>query len=145
MSVEAKLEVNVRQAVPFFWVSDIEKSVRYYTESLGFVMKNRWIPESKLRWCWLEIGEAAVMLQQFWREGEGPNVPKEKLGVGVSICFTCRDALEIYRELKAKGVEAQRPFVGNAMWVTSVKDPDGYDLLFESPTDAPEESECSDT
>lgn len=146
MSVETKLEVNVKQAVPFFWVSDIEKSVRYYTESLGFVMKNKWIHEGKLRWCWLEIGEAAVMLQQFWREGEGhnANVPKEKVGVGVSICFTCRDALEIYRELRAKGVDAQRPFVGNAMWVTSLKDPDGYHLFFESPTDALEESEYSD-
>lgn len=146
MSVETKLEVNVKQAVPFFGVTDIERSVGYYTESLGFVMKNRWIHEGKLRWCWLEIGEAAIMLQQFWREGEShaTNVPKEKLGVGVSICFTCRDALEIYRELRAKGVEAQRPFVGNAMWVTSVKDPDGYHLFFESPTDAPEESEYSE-
>ena len=146
MSVEAKVEVNVKQAVPFFWVSDVEKSVRYYTESLGFVMKNRWIHEGKLRWCWLEIGEAALMLQQFWREGEGhnANVPKEKVGVGVSICFTCRDALEIYRELRARCVDAQRPFVGNAMWVTSVKDPDGYHLFFESPTDAPEESEYSE-
>ena len=146
MSVETKLEVNVKQAVPFFGVSDIEKSVRYYTESLGFVMKNKWSPGGKLRWCWLEIGEAAVMLQQFWREGEDhkANVPKEKLGVGVSICFTCRDALEIYRELKAKGVDAKRPFVGNAMWVTAVRDPDGYELFFESPTDAPEESEYSE-
>jgi len=145
MSVETKLEVNVKQAVPFFGVSDIEKSVRYYTESLGFVMKNKWTPGGKLRWCWLEIGEAAVMLQQFWREGEHKaNVPKEKLGVGVSICFTCRDALEIYRELKAKGVDAKRPFVGNAMWVTAVRDPDGYELFFESPTDAPEESEYSE-
>lgn len=146
MSVETKLEVNVKQAVPFFWVSDVEKSVRHYTESLGFVMKNRWIHEGKLRWCWLEIGEAALMLQQFWREGEGhnANVPKERVGVGVSICFNCRDALAIYRELRAKGVDAQRPFVGNAMWVTSVKDPDGYHLFFESPTDAPEESEYSE-
>jgi len=146
MTVETKLEVNVKQAVPFFWVSDIESSVHYYTESLGFVMKNKWINEGKLRWCWLEIGEAGLMLQQFWREGEGhnANVPKERVGVGVSICFTCRDALEIYRELRAKGVEAQRPFVGNAMWVTSVKDPDGYHLFFESPTDAPEESEYSE-
>ena len=85
MTVETKLEVNVKQAVPFFWVSDIEKSVHYYTESLGFVMKNKWIHEGKLRWCWLEIGEAALMLQQFWREGEGhnANVPKERVGVGV--------------------------------------------------------------
>ena len=145
MSVEAKLEVNVRQAVPFFWVSEMEKSLRYYIDGLGFAMKNKWTPDGKIRWCWLEIGEAALMLQEFWREGPDANVPTEKVGVGVSICFTCRDALAIYRELKNRGVEAKRPFVGNSMWVTEVTDPDGYKLFFESPTDSPEESEYVET
>ena len=82
------------------------------------------------------------MLQEYWPR---TNLPKEELGVGVSICFTCRDALAIYRELKSRGVEAKRPFVGNSMWVTEVTDPDGYKLFFESPTDAPEESEYMET
>ncbi|MGH7426842.1 MAG: hypothetical protein ACREJ4_00475 [Candidatus Methylomirabilaceae bacterium] len=43
--------------------------------------------------------------------------------------------------MKERGIAAKRPFVGNHMWVTSLKDPDGYDLHFESPTDAPEEME----
>jgi hypothetical protein len=30
------------------------------------------------------------------------------------------------------------------MWVTSLEDPDGYQLDFESPTDAPEETEYTD-
>ena len=33
-----------------------------------------------------------------------------------------------------------RPFVGNGMWVTSVEDPDGHRLEFESFTDVPEET-----
>ncbi len=145
MTVEAKLQVNVKQAIPFFWVSDIEQSLRYYTESLGFVKTKNWIHEGKLRWCWLELGHAALMLQEFWREGPDANLPTAKLGVGVSICFQCNDALAIYRELRAKGVAAKRPFVGNGMWVTHVTDPDGYSLFFESLTDAPEESEYSET
>jgi hypothetical protein len=32
------------------------------------------------------------------------------------------------------------PFVGNDLWVTSLTDPDGYRLEFESPTDVPEET-----
>ena len=64
-------------------------------------------------------------------------------GEGISICFQCRDALAIYRDLVARGLAAQRPFVGNGMWVTIVVDPDGYKLDFESPTDAPEESVSS--
>ncbi len=36
------------------------------------------------------------------------------------------------------------PFVGNKMWVTSISDPDGYKLDFESITDEAEETKYSD-
>ena len=75
------------------------------------------------------------MLQEFQLEG--------KVGIGVSICFTCEDAIKIYREITARGIAAKRPFVGNGMWVTEVGDPDGYKLFFESPTDAAEETELA--
>jgi hypothetical protein len=60
---------NVKQAVPFFGVSNIEESVRYYGKGLGFEMTKQWIDDGKLRWCWLERGGAALMLQEFWKEG----------------------------------------------------------------------------
>jgi len=53
----------------------------------------------------------------------------------------CGDALAFYHDVVARGVAATRPFVGNAMWVTSVTDPDGYRMDFESPTDVPEGTE----
>lgn len=136
-------EPNVKQAVPFFHVTDMKASLKFYIDGLGCKMTNSWSPEGTIRWCWLEIGEAALMLQTFVREGPQANVPASKLGVGVSICFLCRDALDIYRDLKSRGITASRPFVGNGLWVTSVTDPDGYRIDFESPTDAPEESEYS--
>jgi hypothetical protein len=52
----------------------------------------------------------------------------------------CADAFAIYHEIIARGVAARRPFVGNGPWVTSVEDPDGYHLDFESPTDVPEDT-----
>jgi len=118
-------QTNVKQAVPFFLVTDIETSVRFYVEGLGFQMTKQWVDDGKLRWCWLEIGDAALMLQEFWKEGHHANVPTQKVGVGVSICFICEDALAIYREAKSRGLTASKPFVGNAMWVTSLTDPDG--------------------
>jgi catechol 2,3-dioxygenase-like lactoylglutathione lyase family enzyme len=69
MVPETRTHHNVQQAVPFFWVKDIDRSLAFYVDGLG------------------------------------------------------------------------RPFVGNGMWVTEIRDPDGYQLCFESPTDAPEESE----
>jgi lactoylglutathione lyase len=141
MNLEPDTEPNVKQAVPFFNVSNIETSVRYYVDGLGFEMTKKWIDEGKLRWCWLQLGGAALMLQEFRKEGHDSWVPEGKLGVGVSVCLTGKDALAIYREVASRGVQASNPFVGNGMWVTTLSDPDGYKIDFQSPTDVPEDTE----
>jgi len=115
-----------------------------YVNGLGFEMTNRWIDEGKLRWCWLQNGGAALMLQEFWKEGHHTNVPKEKLGVGISVCFICEDALAFYNEVTSRKIQTSEPFVGNNMWVTGLSDPDGYNLYFESQTDVPEETKYSE-
>ena len=144
MSLTTTTDPNIKQAVPFFGVSNIEESVRYYVEGLGAEMTKNWIHEGKLRWCWLQLGDAALMLQEFWKDGDNANVPRERLGVGVSICFICEDALALYREVTSRGIQASRPFVGNGMWVTSLSDPDGYRIEFESYTDVPEDTELEE-
>src|SRR5262245_22753692 len=118
MSMETRTEANLQQAVPFFVVQNIEASVRFYVGGRGFTMTRKWIHEGKLRWCWLERGGAALMLQEFWKEGHHAGAPEGKLGEGVSICFICEDALALYRELRSHGIQASRPFVGNGMWVS---------------------------
>ena len=131
---------NLTQAVPFFNVKDIQASLHFYVEGLGFEKKLEWVPEGRLRWCSLSRGEVSVMLQEYLPA----HLPAEKLGVGVTVCIFCEDALTLYREFKARGIAASKPFVGNGLWVTTVTDPDGYRLDFESPTDAPEESEYAE-
>ncbi|MFZ0301522.1 MAG: VOC family protein [Terracidiphilus sp.] len=149
MTIPTPATANVKQAVPFFGVSNMEASLKFYVDGLGFKMTNYWIPDQasdcsgarpdgRIRWCWLELGNAAIMLQEFWPDHR----PKEPLGTGVNICFQCEDALQLYREFKSRGIETrQRPFVGNNLWVVGLTDPDGYRMEFSSPTDAPEESE----
>jgi hypothetical protein len=117
------------------------RALQVMNETAGFAMTHQWVHEGKLRWCCLQLGDASLMLQEFWKEGPHANVPEEKLGVGVSICFVCEDALEIYRDVTHQGVKAATPFVGNGMWNTSLNDPDGYRLEFESYTDVPEGTE----
>ena len=144
MSVEKKTQTNVKQAVPFFHVSNMEESLRFYVDGLGFEMTRKWIDEGKLRWCWLEIGDAALMLQEFREEGHDSWKPSCKVGEGVSVSFTCEDALAIYHDATARGIKAgKNPFVGNALWVVPFSDPDGYRIEFASPTDVPEETEYS--
>jgi uncharacterized glyoxalase superfamily protein PhnB len=126
----------------------MESSLRFYVDGLGFKMKNQWIPDraedhpdGRIRWCWLELGDAAIMLQQFRPEKR----PTQALGTGASVSFMCEDALALYRQFKSRGIQTRtRPFVGNRLWVVPVTDPDGYRMEFSSPTDAPEESELEE-
>ena len=146
MAVSTVTSANVKQAVPFFGVTNMESSLRFYVDRLGFKMTQQWIPDrnedypadGRIRWCWLQLGDAAIMLQEFLPQHR----PKQTLGTGASVTFMCEDALALYREFTARGVQTRkRPFVGNRLWVVPLTDPDGYRLEFASPTDAPEEAE----
>ena len=141
---DTKTTANVKEVVPFFGVDNIERSVRYYMDGLGFTMKYHWMPDGKLRWCWLTLGGASLMLQEFWKEGHHAGRPEGKLGEGVSLNFSCEDAVAIYHEVTSRGIQASEPQVGNNMWVTGLTDPDGYRLFFASPTDVPEETKLSE-
>jgi uncharacterized glyoxalase superfamily protein PhnB len=133
-------EQNLRQAVPFFMVTNMERSIKFYTQGLGFETRFEWKPEGKLEWCWLAREGVALMLQEYRKDF----VPKEKRGEGVSICFVCEDALQLYKEFLENGLAPSEPFVGNQMWVTSIKDPDGYKLDFESATELKEDTTYSE-
>jgi lactoylglutathione lyase len=138
----AKMEsqANVVEAVPFFGVSDMPASLKFYVEGLGFTVALKWEPDGTLRWCRLQLGGAGLMLQDFRRDDGIVRPPEGKLGVGVSICFQCTDALAIYRQALSRGLQPTEPFVGNGLWVTGLSDPDGYRIEFSSTTDVPEET-----
>lgn len=133
-------EPDAQQTVPLLAVAAMTDSVKFYVDGLGFAIKRRWDDQGNLRWCRLELGGAALMLQEFAKQGHDSWRPEGKVGEGVTLYFVCADALAIFRSAVAKGLAATRPEVGNGMWVTEVKDPDGYRIAFESPTDAAEDS-----
>ncbi|HWB26720.1 MAG TPA: VOC family protein [Chitinophagaceae bacterium] len=131
--------VNIQQAVPFFIVKKMDVSLPFYINGLGFTLVNQWLPRGKIEWCWLTRDNASMMLQEFRPHGNNTSPFENGVGRGVSICFTCADALALYHEFLAKAIQpASEVFVGNNMWVVHVKDPDGYDLYFESSTDVAE-------
>ena len=143
MSIETKSKADVRQCVALLAIRDIDVSLRFYVDGLGFTRTNQWVVDGRIRWCWLEHDRGRAVLQETTPD-HPHRFPEGQVGIGVGLNFICGDALAFYHEVKARGIETKRPFVGNNMWVTSVRDPDGYDLHFESPTDAPEESEYTE-
>lgn len=126
---------NVKEVVPFLSVSSMARSIRFYIDGLGFTMKLKWEPDGQLRWCWLTLDGASLMLQEF--TGTPPPTPG-----GINLTFMCDDAIALYHQYRH--LNASEPQVGNGLWVTSVTDPDGYKLFFESPTDVAEETKLSE-
>ena len=101
---------NVKQAVPFFMVSDLARSFAFYRDRLGFTLRNQWIVKGEMQWCWIELGSAALMMQELRR----PNEPDawQKLGTpgaGVTICLQCEDALALYRGSGHKASRSRHP------------------------------------
>jgi len=141
MTSHSKKQPNIKQAVPFFMVKDMEASVNFYVKGLGFSMEKNWIDNGKIKWCWLVIDNVALMLQEYDKK---TNVQQEKPGEGVEIFFICEDALAIYTQMTSNRASPSEPFVGNKMWVVQVKDPDGYKISFESFTDVAEETKYFD-
>jgi lactoylglutathione lyase len=130
---------NVEEVVPFLWVRSMKRSLRYYVDGLGFRVAKRWTVDRAIRWCRLELGGAALMLQELAKGGRRTG----KLGQGMSLCFNCKDALALYEGFKSRRLSASEPEVGNAMWYTTLSDPDGYRIQFESATDVAEDTKLS--
>src|SRR4029450_12628997 len=88
---------NIRQAVPLFGVKDIEASLRFYVDGLGFAVARGWEPEGRIRWCWLERDRVAVMLQEYWKDGRPGGQPAGVLGQGVCICLVGGGGIAVCR------------------------------------------------
>ena len=130
--------VTVNRLVPLLVVADINASVAFYVERLGFRVVHTWEPEGKLGWCHLERDAGALMFQQSCPGEDGP---AEARGRDVWFYFNCDDVDAMYAELRSRGAEIAAPSVAfYGMKQAFVRDPDGYMLCFQSATSEP----CTD-
>ncbi|MBS1533077.1 MAG: VOC family protein [Bacteroidetes bacterium] len=138
------MEPNIQYCANLLMVSNMDTSLKFYTDGLGFKILNTWTPRGTIEWCWLQREGGPLMLQEARITEAKPYLMGDRPGAGVSLWFQCKDSLVLYHEFKAKGIDVNEPFVGNGLWDVSLRDPDGYNLHFESPTDVPEETKYSD-
>ena len=110
-SVEAQRRANLAEAVPFFSVTNIDASLRFYVDGLGFEITRRWTPRGRIEWCWLQRGSVALMLQEY-RPGRRP---EGALGLGVSIPYIQQigvDNIQQYRQPMLKRLQQEMPRLG---------------------------------
>lgn len=137
-------EHNIQFSTPLFMVSNMETSLKFYVDGLGFKIMNTWTPRGTIEWCWLQREGGSIMLQEARVTTDKPYLAGNKPGAGVSIWFQCLDSLVLYHEFLDNGIKPDEPFVGNGLWDVHVADPNGYHLHFESKTDAGEETRYSE-
>jgi uncharacterized glyoxalase superfamily protein PhnB len=114
-------------ASPSFTVADIDKSLAWYRDVLGFTAGDRWEMDGVLRGVELSAGDVLFMIgQDDWQKG------RDRIkGVGVRLyCETDQDIDKIAARIKsAGGTLAQEPT--DQSWgyrEFSIDDPDGYKL-----------------
>ncbi len=119
---------SIKKLAPLIWVTDIQKSIDFYCQILGFSHQQSWSPHGNLRWCLLDLGPVTLMLQQSNRSLDDQH--KENIELYV-IC----DELELLHQLiLSKGGQAtpiSQPFYKWRQFFVS--DPDGHEICFETP------------
>jgi uncharacterized glyoxalase superfamily protein PhnB len=120
-------DVRLRAAVASFTVNDIEKSVAWYRDVLGFAVKERWEDKGKLLGVEMIAGDVIFMLgQDDWKKGRD-----RVKGEGVRVYCTTDQNLDRFAErIKAKGgTLAQEPL--DQPWGMrdfAIEDPDGFKI-----------------
>jgi catechol 2,3-dioxygenase-like lactoylglutathione lyase family enzyme len=118
--------LRLRSIMPSFTVNDIERSVRWYCDGLGFHLAERWEEGGKLRGVMLKAGTCELGLSQddFSR---GRDRPK---GAGFRIwCETTQDVDAIAKRLRSFGGSiTEGPGNQWDSYSFTAEDPDGFKL-----------------
>ena len=120
---------NVQAAYPLLYAGNIERSLAFYRDQLGFTLAERWAPDGELRWCSLILDDARIMLQR----AEPGDLASLEGGHGdIALYFLCEDVDRIHERLRERGLDAPAPtnaFYG--MRQLTIEDPDGRRICFE--------------
>jgi len=119
--------LRLRSFEPSFTVNDLERSVRFYTETLGFIVGNRWTDDGKLRGVMLKAGVCELGLSQDdWAKGRD-----RKKGEGMRLwCKTAQDIDAVAARIRAAGGRLTEEPKDQPWGVRSlsVDDPDGFHI-----------------
>ncbi|HYR09367.1 MAG TPA: VOC family protein [Longimicrobium sp.] len=131
------MPIDIRGLAPLLGVFDMQRSVRFYRDVLGFELVSTSAPGNDFGWALLRRGGAELMLNILHGDGESPSTPDPARIAAhrdTALFFGCPDLDAAYAHLRAHGVDAEEPFVqGYGMKQLYLRDPDGYTLCFQWP------------
>jgi len=117
-----------------YTVTDIEKSILFYTEKLGFCHAFDFRNSEGVRTgVYLKIGEGRSFIELFQADGE--SVESAKIGFQ-HLCLETEDIEKTKTELNTRGIETTEPlFAGDNAWQIWITDPDGNRIEIHQYTD----------
>jgi catechol 2,3-dioxygenase-like lactoylglutathione lyase family enzyme len=124
--------VRIRAVAPTLTVDDLEASVAFYCDVLGFVVAERWQEAGATRGVRLRAGAAEFFLSQD--DGrQGPDRPK---GAGIRLlCSTVQEIDRLAEAIVARGGRLAQPPMDQLWGVRdlAVEDPDGFQITIYRP------------
>ena len=117
--------LKMSSASPSFTVNDLDRSVSWYRDVLGFGVEETWKDDGKVVGVSLRAGDVSFMIgQDDWKKGRD-----RKKGEGFRIfCTTRKNVDDIARRIKAKGGQLDQEPQDQpwGMRDIAVTDPDGF-------------------
>jgi uncharacterized glyoxalase superfamily protein PhnB len=116
---------------PGFTVNDLQESLRWYCDVVGFTVEERWEREGRLMGVMLKVGQASLaLMQDDWAKGR-----ERTKGVGFRVyCTTAQDVDVLAELIKERGGSlASEPMT--MPWGArsfGLVDPDGFNLTISS-------------
>lgn len=104
---------------------DLERSMKFYVDGLGFTVKERWEHDGELKGVDLLAGNVTLGLSQDdWAKGRD-----RKKGQGLRLfAETAQDLDELSQRFRDNGIEVDGPKEEWGMRLVTVVDPDGFKL-----------------
>ena len=120
--------LRLRHVSPALTTNDIHKSLAFYTDVLGFVVKERWEEGGTLGGAEIVAGSVLIMLSQD-DFAKGRDRVK---GVGQRLwCMTAQDVDALAGQIRARGGTIDvGPTSEHGLRFFTVTDPDGFRLTF---------------
>jgi uncharacterized glyoxalase superfamily protein PhnB len=126
-------------ARPVLHVSDVDASLRFYMDQLGFTSPWRYEEDGRMRVAQVDRQGCALILSDQWPEKIGKALMFISLNVGPPTCEAATAALDALRaEFEAKNVAVKEGSWGYRILV--IDDPDGNQLFFNYPSETPSTS-----
>jgi catechol 2,3-dioxygenase-like lactoylglutathione lyase family enzyme len=133
------MSIEVRGLAPLIEVWDMPASLAFYRDKLGFRVTGDSGQGDESGWVMLELGNATIMLNTAYDDGERPDAPDPaRVAAHHDTCiyFGCPDVDAAYEHLKANGIDAGPPTIAPyGMKQLYVTDPDNYNLCFQWPSE----------